>query len=58
MAIGWNFQAQYSVPTNITQLEQYPPDYDTRRLVNKRELPDTQSDRLVVYQALEQILNR
>lgn len=56
MAIGWNFQAQYGVPTNITELEQYPPNYVNRRLIGKREL--SSSDRTIVYKTLEEILNR
>lgn len=55
MAIGWNFQAQYNVPTNISQLIQFPPDY-SKKSISKRELAT--SDRAVVYTALEEILNR
>lgn len=54
MAVGWNFQAQYALPQNITYLEQYPPDYD--RSISKRET--TVSDRRVLYDAVEGILER
>lgn len=55
LAIGWNFQAQYNLPQNITELKQYPPNYVNRRSISKRESPV--SDRVIVYHALEEILN-
>lgn len=55
LAIGWNFQAQYNVPRNISELQQYPPNYVNGRDISKRESPV--SERVVVYHALEEILN-
>lgn len=53
MAVGWNFQAQYAVPQNISFLQQYPPTYGKKRDIH----PEYPSDRRVVYDALEGILD-
>ncbi|CAG9817213.1 unnamed protein product [Phaedon cochleariae] len=54
MSIGWNFQMQYDVPTNITMLQQYPPFYD-RKFREKRTTEET--DRSLFYKAFEDVLN-
>lgn len=56
LAVGWNFQAQYNLPTNITQLQEFPPDYVNSKSISKRESPA--GDRMVIYTALEEILNK
>ncbi|CAH2004315.1 unnamed protein product [Acanthoscelides obtectus] len=52
MAIGWNFQAQYMLPQNITQLQSYPP------VVGRRKRDGEKNDRELFYTALEKILDR
>ncbi|XP_023012620.1 uncharacterized protein [Leptinotarsa decemlineata] len=52
MSIGWNFQMQYAVPTNLTQIQTYPPNYTGRR---KRGL--LESDRSMIYRGFEDVLN-
>lgn len=54
MSIGWNIQFQYSVATNITYLETYPPIL-SKSARSKRS--NQLSDRAVVYQTLENILS-
>ncbi|CAH1980002.1 unnamed protein product [Acanthoscelides obtectus] len=51
MAIGWNFQAQYMLPQNITQLQSYPP------VVGRRKRDGEKNDRELFYTALEKILD-
>ncbi|KAG5878630.1 hypothetical protein JTB14_030693 [Gonioctena quinquepunctata] len=52
MAIGWNLQMQYALPTNVTQVENYPPTYTGRR---KREVEEC--DRSLIYRGVEDVLN-
>ncbi|XP_018573081.1 uncharacterized protein LOC108912356 [Anoplophora glabripennis] len=54
IGMGWNFQFQYTEPTNITQLQTYPPVVSARSR-DKREMQE--SDRALFYSGLEGVLN-
>lgn len=58
MAIGWNLQMQYTVPTNATQLVNYPPVYTGKRSINFNDKETQKSDRAMFYSALEDIFNK
>lgn len=54
LAWGWNLQFQYATPTNITELEEYPPIISRSR--SKRE--QFTSDRALAYLGIETIMNK
>ncbi|CAG9857822.1 unnamed protein product [Phyllotreta striolata] len=57
MAIGWNLQMQYNVPTNVSQITNYPPVYTKKKRSDDRSDETTPaSDRAMFYRALEEVL--
>lgn len=56
MAIGWNFQYQYSEAQNASQIETYPPIVSRSR--DKRDQKDIWNDRALAYLAIESMLER
>ncbi|KAJ8926595.1 hypothetical protein NQ314_021021 [Rhamnusium bicolor] len=55
MVVAWNFQFQYPAPTNITQLQNYPPVVSSR---SREEREIQKSDRSLFYEGIEGVLNR
>lgn len=56
MAIGWNFQYQYTEAQNASQVETYPPIVSRSR--DKRDETSVKNDRELAYLAIESMLER
>lgn len=56
MAVGWNFQFQYSEAQNTTYVETYPPIVSRSR--DKRDENYPVSDRAMAYLGVESIMDR
>lgn len=54
MACGWNFQFQYGVATNITDLQVYPPIISKSRERRSNYI----SDRRLAYLSVENMIDR